>query len=128
MRKHLDRGIAFLIGVLIAAYIFEVVLRWFSPFGWGVFHVRQQFESLLLASVWVLPGSLLGFSRVHEVRISLVQSALLGALYWAIVAATVDNFGHLGLGLVGGIAYLALGPVLVSWLGGLVVGNAYAHG
>lgn len=128
MRKHLNRSIAFLAGVLITASIFEIALRWFSPYGWGSFHVRDQLGSLILVAVWVLPGALLGFSRMRETRISLVQSAFLGALYWAVMSATVDDFGRLGLGLAAGVAYLVSGPVVVSWLGGLAVGRKHAHG
>lgn len=128
MREHLNRSAAFLAGFVVAGYISDVVLKSLSPYGWGDFHVSDHLTSLLVVTVWVVPASIVGFWKARRARISRYQSALLGALYWALVAATADHVGSLHLGLAVGIPYMLLGPLVVSWAGGLAIGQRQAHG
>ena len=128
MREYLSRGAAFLAGFVVSGYMFDVVWKSLSPYGWGAFQLGDHLATLLVSVAWVVPTSVLGFWKARRAQISLSQAGLLGAGYWALVAATADHVGRLNLGLAVGIPYLLLGPLLTSWFGGLAIGRRQAHG
>ena len=128
MRETIHRSIAFVVGFLAASYVFEVAMKWFTPYPWASFHVFGLLQALAVVTVLVLPGAIFGFFLASRHRTSFPQATLLGALYWSLGVVILYNYPNPGLGAVSGAVFIFGGAALVALLGGSALARREAYG
>jgi hypothetical protein len=128
MRYILSRSAFFVLGFIVTGTVFDLIHSTLATGSPGSRGTAYDFFTHLTVALILSPFAAASFWLTQRFLVNVAQAGLLGALYFAALAATFTSFSSLQLGQAAGVSYLVLLGLAVVYGGGVAIGWRRAHG